>query len=74
MALCAGCPCVYMFLCCRREFLCAVRSRQATLQTMQVPLNGDDEYDGGRLLFATRKGLECPARPVDVMVVASPDL
>ena len=50
------------------------RSVQATRRTMQVPLNGDDEYDGGRLLFATRKGLECPARPVDVMVVASPDL
>ena len=24
-----------------------------TALTMQVPLNGDDEYEGGRLVFAT---------------------
>ena len=32
-------------------------------RTMQVALNGDDEYDGGRLLFATASGFEQPRRP-----------
>eukprot|EP00966_Prymnesium_polylepis_P066090 1533553-Prymnesium_polylepis.1 len=32
-------------------------------RTMQVALNGDDEYDGGRLLFATGAGFEQPRRP-----------
>lgn len=32
-------------------------------RTMQVVLNGDDEYDGGRLTFATADGFVQPARP-----------
>ena len=32
-------------------------------RTMQVALNGDDEYDGGRLTFATADGFLQPARP-----------
>ena len=32
-------------------------------RTMQVALNGDDEYDGGRLTFATADGFVQPARP-----------
>ena len=32
-------------------------------RTMQVPLNGDDEYAGGRLVFATANGFVLPARP-----------
>ena len=31
--------------------------------TMQVPLNDDSEYDGGRLMFATASGMLQPARP-----------
>lgn len=31
-------------------------------RTMQVPLNGDDEYVGGRLVFATETGLLFPRR------------
>eukprot|EP00051_Salpingoeca_urceolata_P015562 m.202188 g.202188 ORF g.202188 m.202188 type:complete len:517 (+) comp18435_c4_seq4:211-1761(+) len=33
-------------------------------RTMQVPLNGDDEYEGGRLTFVTRShGVVQPTRP-----------
>ena len=32
-------------------------------RTMQVALNDDTEYDGGRLVFVTEKGLEIPSRP-----------
>jgi hypothetical protein len=31
-------------------------------RTMQVALNGDDEYSGGRLVFATAAGFEVPTR------------
>eukprot|EP01046_Picozoa_sp_COSAG06_P008403 COSAG06_NODE_424_length_15925_cov_10.806079_4_plen_548_part_00 len=31
--------------------------------TMQVPLNDDSEYDGGRLMFATARGMLQPIRP-----------
>eukprot|EP01046_Picozoa_sp_COSAG06_P015990 COSAG06_NODE_1043_length_10979_cov_54.806250_9_plen_652_part_00 len=31
--------------------------------TMQVPLNDDSEYDGGRLMFATASGIFQPVRP-----------
>uniref|UniRef100_A0A7S2JGK9 Ubiquitin-like domain-containing protein n=1 Tax=Haptolina brevifila TaxID=156173 RepID=A0A7S2JGK9_9EUKA len=32
-------------------------------RTMQIALNGEDEYQGGRLLFATAHGFEQPRRP-----------
>lgn len=32
-------------------------------RTMQVALNGDDEYEGGRLVFATSSGFRQPRRP-----------
>jgi hypothetical protein len=32
-------------------------------RTMQVVLNGDDEYKGGRLVYSTPAGLEEPPRP-----------
>ena len=32
-------------------------------RTMQIAINGDDEYQGGRLLFATTHGFEQPRRP-----------
>jgi hypothetical protein len=31
-------------------------------RTMQVALNGDDEYEGGRLVFATKDGFVVPSR------------
>ena len=31
-------------------------------RTLQVALNGDDEYKGGRLVFATASGLRTPRR------------
>ncbi len=31
--------------------------------TMLVPLNGDDEYTGGRLMYATDEGFLVPLRP-----------
>ena len=30
--------------------------------TMQIPLNDESEYDGGRLVFATKQGLMTPSR------------
>ena len=32
-------------------------------RTMQVPLNGDDEYDGGKLVYVTKNGMHWPHRP-----------
>ena len=32
-------------------------------RTMQVPLNGDHEYEGGRLVYAVRGMLHAPRRP-----------
>jgi len=31
-------------------------------QTMQVPLNEEEEYEGGRLVYATCEGFVCPTR------------
>eukprot|EP01047_Picozoa_sp_COSAG01_P058722 COSAG01_NODE_6955_length_3419_cov_95.063855_3_plen_174_part_00 len=38
-------------------------------RTMQVPLNGDDEYTGGKLVFLTRNGVHVPSRPIGSMTV-----
>jgi predicted 2-oxoglutarate/Fe(II)-dependent dioxygenase YbiX len=41
-----------------------------TALTMQVPLNGDDEYEGGRLVFATpHDGLVWPRRPAGSVTI-----
>ena len=32
-------------------------------RTMQVPLNGDDEYEGGRLVFVAGGKMHAPPRP-----------
>ena len=37
--------------------------------TMQVALNGDDEYCGGRLVFATEGGFASPARPAGTITI-----
>ena len=38
-------------------------------RTMQVALNGDDEYAGGRLVFATGDGFVAPRRPAGTATV-----
>jgi ubiquitin C len=38
-------------------------------RTMQVALNGDDEYEGGRLVFATKDGFVVPSRPVGSITI-----
>jgi hypothetical protein len=37
--------------------------------TMQVALNGDDEYCGGRLVFAGQDGFRFPARPAGAITI-----
>ena len=34
-----------------------------SLKTMQIPLNGEDDYKGGKLVFVTSRGFEFPPRP-----------
>ena len=34
-----------------------------SFKTLQVPLNGEHEYEGGRLVYATGRGLVRPQRP-----------
>ena len=39
-------------------------------RTLQIPLNGEAEYEGGRLLYLTRAGgISCPPRPGGSMTV-----
>ena len=38
-------------------------------RTMQVALNGDDEYAGGRLVFATGAGFRVPSRPAGAATI-----
>ena len=38
-------------------------------RTMQVALNGDDEYEGGRLVFATKDGFVVPSRPAGSVTI-----
>jgi len=38
-------------------------------RTMQIPLNGDDEYEGGNLVYATKNGLEQPLRPAGSVTI-----
>eukprot|EP00935_MAST-01C_sp_MAST-1C-sp1_P000462 g462.t1 len=37
--------------------------------TMQVALNGDDEYSGGRLVFITSSGAHVPQRPAGTITI-----
>jgi len=37
--------------------------------TVQVALNGDDEYKGGRLCYITARGLEVPRRPAGFVTI-----
>ncbi len=45
-----------------------------SLKTMQVAINGDDEYVGGRLVYATNEGLEAPARPAGTVTIHHNDI
>jgi hypothetical protein len=38
-------------------------------RTLQMPLNPEAEYDGGRLVFASAGGFECPPRPAGSVTV-----
>lgn len=38
-------------------------------RTMQVVLNGDTEYGGGKLVFATADGFVCPERPAGATTI-----
>jgi hypothetical protein len=40
-----------------------------SLRTMQVTLNGDEEYRGGRLVYVTKAGLQCPSRPAGTVTI-----
>lgn len=38
-------------------------------RTMQIALNGDTEYGGGKLVFATADGFVCPERPAGAVTI-----
>ena len=40
-----------------------------SLKTMQLAVNGDDEYFGGRLIYLTKDKLEAPARPAGAITI-----
>ena len=41
---------------------------------MQVAINGDDEYEGGRLAFATNGTVIIPARPAGTVTIHFNDI
>jgi hypothetical protein len=41
---------------------------------MQVALNGDDEYSGGRLVFVTNGSLHIPRRPEGAVTIHQNDI
>lgn len=45
-----------------------------SLKTLQVPLNGDDEYEGGRLVYVTKSGFETPRRPAGSVTIHRNDI
>eukprot|EP01052_Picozoa_sp_SAG31_P013224 SAG31_NODE_791_length_12069_cov_22.664411_7_plen_238_part_00 len=45
-----------------------------TIKTMQIALNSDHEYTGGRLAFATTRGLEIPSRPAGSATIHGDDV
>ena len=48
---------------CEEHGRCIKFHTDRSLKTMQVPLNDETEYEGGRLVFATKDGLVYPPRP-----------
>jgi hypothetical protein len=36
---------------------------------MQLAVNGDDEYFGGRLIYLTKDKMEAPARPAGAITI-----
>ena len=40
-----------------------------SLKTMQLAVNGDDEYFGGRLIYLSKDKLEAPARPAGTITI-----
>ena len=40
-----------------------------SLKTMQLAVNGDDEYFGGRLVYLSKDKLEAPARPAGTITI-----
>lgn len=40
-----------------------------SLRTMQVALNGEEEYDGGRVVYATEEGIMQPPRPAGSAII-----
>ena len=43
-------------------------------RTLQVALNGDDEYEGGRLVFATNGTLIAPERSEGTVTIHQNDI
>ena len=48
---------------------CVMFHTDYSLRTMQIALNGDEEYEGGRLVFATCEGLVAPRRPAGTATI-----
>merc|ERR1719252_474921 len=40
-----------------------------SLRTMQVALNGEEEYTGGKLMYATKDGVQQPPRPAGSVTI-----
>jgi len=49
--------------------LCVKFHVDSAQRTMQVPLNGEDEYEGGRLVYITARGLETVERPAGSVTI-----
>ena len=43
-------------------------------RTMQLSLNGDDEYQGGRLLYLINNGFYCPTRSAGTITIHHNDI
>jgi hypothetical protein len=54
------------------KFICF--HTDVSLKTMQVALNGDDEYTGGRLVFACDGKLHIPRREVGTVSIHGNDI
>lgn len=40
-----------------------------SLRTMQITLNDEEEYEGGRVVYATKDGIQQPARPAGSVTI-----
>ena len=45
-----------------------------SLRTMQVAINGDDEYSGGHLVYASHGKLHAPKRPAGLVTIHENDI